>query len=67
MLLEKFRVGEEVMMLAPQNTSTDNLRPKWRGPYKIARVISPAIYRVTVPNKPGKTVLTHANRLKKKL
>ncbi|CAM9587917.1 unnamed protein product, partial [Heterosigma akashiwo] len=46
LLLEKFRVGEEVMMLAPQNTSTDNLRPKWRGPYKIARVISPAIYRV---------------------
>lgn len=56
-----FQVGDQVY-LHNDSPTTNTLRPKWSGPYRIVEAISPAVYRIS---KGEKTILVHVTRLKK--
>lgn len=66
LLEQRFQIGEEVMMRKGQRTGTDNLQPMWLGPYTVKKVISPVVYHLCEPEKPGKTIRAHVSRLKKR-
>ena len=59
----EFKPGDEVLLLLP--SSTNSVKAKWLGPYKVVQKMGPVDYEIEMGDKRKKRKIFHINLLKK--
>ena len=57
-----YELGAMVLLHSP--SLSGSLTTVWEGPYEVVGVLSPTTYKLSIPGRRGKTLVTHINRLK---
>ena len=62
----KFKIGDEVLLLDERvgEGQTKKLHPPWKPGFRVVEVVGPLNYNIEHPNRRGKILRVHVNRLK---
>ena len=61
-IVRKFKVGDQVLARCPDLQG--KLNDLWEGPFTVTIIVSPVTYRLVVPSRHSKNMISHVNRLK---
>ena len=61
-IVREFKVGDQVLARCPDLQG--KLNDLWEGPFTVTDIVSPVTYRLAVPSRRSKNMVSHVNRLK---